>query len=326
MVRGRKPFVSRTGRDWTKVFSGWVMMAALLLSLAACLDQDFQEREKDQALPPTQTVVSQTPRVIVITATPSFTTTPTTTQQPTVLPAGSREKARVVKVIDGDTIRVILHGEELPVRYIGVDTLEVQYDEWMGEEAYLANLALVGGREVYLEKDVSETDRYGRLLRYVYLLDGTFVNADLVRNGWAAAVAYPPDTKHQDLFRDLERQARSKSLGRWQTTPTPGVPAGSDGDVRIISVDKRAEVVEIQNTGTKTISLEGWLLLSERGHQDCPLAGELLPGETLKIWAMENDHAEGGFNCGYDSNIWNNSKTDPAVLFNAQGQEVDRYP
>jgi len=78
----------------------------------------------------------------------------------------------------------------------------------MGPEATQANEALVGGRTVYLEKDVSETDQDGRLLRYVYLSDGTFVNGELVRRGYAHASAYPPDVNHQEQLREAQREAQ----------------------------------------------------------------------------------------------------------------------
>jgi micrococcal nuclease len=76
----------------------------------------------------------------------------------------------------------------------------------------------VAGQTVYLETDVSETDRYDRLLRYVYLADGTFVNAELVRLGWATAKAYPPDTKHQGLLAAREQEARQAQRGIWAAT------------------------------------------------------------------------------------------------------------
>jgi micrococcal nuclease len=70
----------------------------------------------------------------------------------------------------------------------------------MGPEATDANRQLVEDRTVYLEKDVSETDQYGRLLRYVFLADGTLVNAELVRLGYAQSVTYAPDVRHQNLL------------------------------------------------------------------------------------------------------------------------------
>ena len=122
------------------------------------------------------------------------------------------ETAAVTQVIDGDTI--VIEGN-YHVRYIGIDTPEIRpVLEAYGLEAWQANRELVEGKKVRLERDVSETDRYGRLLRYVYVND-VFVNAELVRLGLAEAIAYPPDTKHQDYFEELETAARRSGLGIW---------------------------------------------------------------------------------------------------------------
>jgi len=101
------------------------------------------------------------------------------------------------------------------VRYIGIDTPEIYpQSEPFGREAWQANRRLVEGKRVRLERDVSETDKYGRLLRYVYV-DGVFVNAELVKQGLARAKAYPPDTKYQDYLRQMETEAREAGRGMW---------------------------------------------------------------------------------------------------------------
>ena len=120
--------------------------------------------------------------------------------------------ARVTQVIDGDTI-VIEGGYR--VRYIGIDTPELYPEpEAYAVEAWQANRNLVEGREVRLERDVSETDKYGRLLRYVYVGE-VMVNAELVRRGLAWAKAYPPDTKYQAYLEELEREAKYAGRGMW---------------------------------------------------------------------------------------------------------------
>ena len=101
------------------------------------------------------------------------------------------------------------------MRYIGIDTPEVHPQlEAYGMKALQANRELVEGKEVRLERDVSETDKYGRLLRYVYV-NGILVNAELVRQGLAYARAYPPDTKYQDYLEELETEAREAGRGMW---------------------------------------------------------------------------------------------------------------
>lgn len=121
----------------------------------------------------------------------------------------------VEKVIDGDTIR--LEGG-LVVRYIGIDTPEAvdprKPVQCFAKEASEKNRELVEGKLVSLEKDISETDRYGRLLRYVYSGDG-MVNEILVREGFAYSYSYPPDVKNQELFRQAEEEARENNRGLW---------------------------------------------------------------------------------------------------------------
>jgi len=122
------------------------------------------------------------------------------------------ETATVIQVIDGDTI--IIEGN-YRVRYIGIDTPEIYpIQEAYAIEAWQLNRELVEGKEVRLERDVSETDKYGRLLRYVYVGD-IFVNAELVRLGLAEAKAYPPDVKYQDYLEKLESAARKAGIGIW---------------------------------------------------------------------------------------------------------------
>ena len=122
------------------------------------------------------------------------------------------EVAKVIQVIDGDTITV---AGGYRVRYIGIDTPEIYpVKEAYGAEAWRANRLLVEGKEVRLERDVSQTDKYGRLLRYVYV-DDILVNAELVKQGLAEAKAYPPDIKYQDLLEAMESAAKAAGRGMW---------------------------------------------------------------------------------------------------------------
>ena len=127
--------------------------------------------------------------------------------------------AQVTNVVDGDTIDVRIDGREYRVRYIGVDTPETVHPtrgvEPYGLEASRRNRELVEGRTVYLEKDVSESDRFDRLLRYVWLEDGRMVNAVLVAEGYAHVATFPPDVRHAEEFLELERAARAEGRGLW---------------------------------------------------------------------------------------------------------------
>lgn len=124
-------------------------------------------------------------------------------------PAGG-EEAIVTRVIDGDTIDVRIHGEIKRVRYVGMNTPE--REEACYQEARDANANLVEGQTVYLVKDISDTDQYDRLLRYIYVGD-LFVNERLVQQGHAEVVSYPPDTAYFEHFRDLEQAAAEAGRG-----------------------------------------------------------------------------------------------------------------
>ncbi len=130
--------------------------------------------------------------------------------------------AAVTRIIDGDTIEVEINGQTYRLRYIGMDTPE-RGDPFF-DEATEANRQLVEGQTVTLVKDVSETDRYGRLLRYVYLADGTFVNAELVKQGFALVATFPPDVAHQSEFTALQEEARNTGAGLWGQTVATNTP------------------------------------------------------------------------------------------------------
>jgi micrococcal nuclease len=113
-------------------------------------------------------------------------------------------------VIDGDTVEL---GDGSRVRYIGMDTPETAGDCY-NRESTMRNISLVLNHVVQLEKDVSETDQYGRLLRYVYV-DGVMVNEVLVAEGFAQVATYPPDVKYQERFLAAQQEAVAASAGLW---------------------------------------------------------------------------------------------------------------
>ena len=124
----------------------------------------------------------------------------------------------VTRVIDGDTIEANINGIIHKNRYIGIDTPELTDERTefraLAQEATRFNRELVEGKTIRLEKDVSETDRHGRLLRYVYVED-ILVNAEIVRQGLAWAKSYPPDTKYQDVLEKAEAEAKRDKIGLW---------------------------------------------------------------------------------------------------------------
>lgn len=132
---------------------------------------------------------------------------------------------RVVKLVDGDTIWVdVGAGRIEKVRYIGVNTPELHHrtrgEEPGGRTAAEVNRRLVAGRQVRLEPDVQLRDRYGRLLAYVWVRGNhgaeVMVNAELLRRGYAQAMTVPPNVRHAETFRRLEREARAGHVGLWR--------------------------------------------------------------------------------------------------------------
>ncbi len=124
---------------------------------------------------------------------------------------------RVRWVDDGDTV-VLFNGSR--VRYIGVDAPEVSHNDLPAEpfalEAKAFNHRAVYDKKIRLELDRERADQYGRLLAYVFLGDGTFVNAELVRTGHAVCLFRKPNTKYHDLFLRFQRQAMADKVGLWK--------------------------------------------------------------------------------------------------------------
>jgi micrococcal nuclease len=204
-----------------------------------------------------------------VTSTPSATfsgpASATPSSEPTATPRPDLTPATVTRVVDGDTIVVEISGREYKLRYIGVNTPEVvdprRPVECFGQEARDYNEELVLGQTVGLEKDVSETDQFGRLLRYVWLGD-EMVNATLVREGYAQASAYPPDVKYQDVLSSLQSEAAGEGRGLWgtvcQSTPSPApIAAGPGGCEYSATSEPRIKGNISLSTGEKIYHVPG---------------------------------------------------------------------
>lgn len=122
------------------------------------------------------------------------------------------------RVVDGDTIIVEIDGKHEKIRLIGVDTPETVHPskpvEYYGKEASEFTKSMVEGKQVRLEYDWQKRDKYGRLLAYVFLTDGTFINAEIVKQGYGHAYTRFP-FKYLDEFRQYEREAKGKNRGLW---------------------------------------------------------------------------------------------------------------
>ncbi len=228
---GHNALVRRAKRFRPSALLAAALVAAVLVGACEAIGSPASAPSIPAATapPPTATARAASPS-------PTGPTAPSPSKEPALglAPTGPTETALVLRVIDGDTIEVDRGRGPEKVRYIGVDTPETVNPgspvEWMGPEASAANRALVDGREVVLERDVSETDRYGRLLRYVWLHEGaawTLVNLALVSTGYAAVVTYPPDVKYVDLYLAAQREAREAGRGLWGEPPASAPAATS---------------------------------------------------------------------------------------------------
>ena len=142
---------------------------------------------------------------------------------PDAAPAATGEfaaNATVIRVVDGDTVDFDIGGTKERVRLIGIDTPETKKPDTpvqcYGPEASAFTASLLPeGTAVHLERDVEARDKYDRLLAYVYLADGTFVNLAIVRGGYAHLLTIPPNVAHADDFVAAARAAEAENAGLW---------------------------------------------------------------------------------------------------------------
>jgi micrococcal nuclease len=199
-----------------------VLVSVVALAATACTTASDSRSTRGEHLRP--------PSTSSATSTASGTRTSTTsTARGLAAPLPAGDDTTVERVVDGDTL-VVRGG--VRVRLIGVDTPETKDPrrpvQCFGREASARTAALVPpGTALRLVYDVEREDRYGRTLAYVYrAADGLFLNAALVRDGYAVAATFPPDVAHADEFVALTREARDAGRGLWSACGGPGRPAG----------------------------------------------------------------------------------------------------
>jgi micrococcal nuclease len=147
------------------------------------------------------------------------------------------EAVKVVRTVDGDTIEAsLINGNTEKIRLIGINTPEsTTRHEPYGSEASTYTKQSLTGKTIYIEKDVSNRDKYGRLLRIVWLenpgtidessIRSKMFNAILVLNGYAQVSTYPPDVKYSDYFTKFTKEAREAGIGLWSLEGTKKTPA-----------------------------------------------------------------------------------------------------
>lgn len=169
------------------------------------------------------------------------------------IPSSVSESFKVTRVVDGDTIE-IEGGEK--IRYIGIDTPETvdprKPVQCFGIEASKKNKELVEGKTVRLEKDITDRDKYSRLLRYVWVGD-LFINLELVKQGFASSYSYPPDIKYQKEFLAAETEAREAERGLWKACPISPSPT-----IKVQEVPNSCDIKgNISTSGEKIYHLPG---------------------------------------------------------------------
>jgi micrococcal nuclease len=243
--------------------------------------------------------------------------------------------ATVTAVVDGDTIDVMIEGRGPDtVRLIGINAPE--NDECFARESGTTLAELLVGEEgtkgpSTMTSDVSDRDQYGRLLRYLWLADGTFVNEFMVRWGMAIAREYPPDTAHAIRLEAAQEEAQVAEVGLWAPdacgiTPEAQVvisgmhpdAAGNDHE------NKNDEWVDLTNTGTGAIDMTGWVLKDESSthRYRFPSGFTLEAGSQVRVFTgCGTDSASELYWCS-DSAVWNNDG-DTAFLLDNTGNIVD---
>ncbi|HJR93353.1 MAG TPA: lamin tail domain-containing protein [Acidimicrobiia bacterium] len=244
-------------------------------------------------------------------ATTSTSIPPTTTTAPPAAPPGQDPVA--TSVIDGDTIRVTIGGAAEDLRLIGINSPEG--GECYSAEATARLIELVDGRGVVLVGDESDRDQYGRLLRYVYVGD-LFVNEVMVREGFAIARRYPPDTAKAEVLEAAQELAEAEGAGLWAPDAC-GAPAAALLEIATIRYDAEGddntnlndEWVEFENRGSRAVDLTGWTVKDESASHRYPFPTgyDLAAGATVRLHTgCGDDAATDLYWCNQGSAVWNN--------------------
>jgi endonuclease YncB( thermonuclease family) len=265
----------------------------------------------------------------------------TSTSQSFTAPATSadtiREMGYVEHVTDGDSIRIMIDGVVHELRYIGIDAPEVGMP--YSKESTAANQLLVESQVVELESDITNTDPYGRLLRYVFLLDGRFVNAELVRLGMATAEEYPPDVKYQAVIKSSEHAAIEAGIGLWAPISTSTQEMDLEPNVSIQidlscsqfnapgndNQNKNEEYVCFINSGPSSIELQGWVIHDTYGWSyEFPIFTLESSANVRVLTGCGADTSSDLHWCKDETAIWNNDG-DCVTLLDVDGNEVVNY-
>lgn len=312
---------------WKRIVTYTPLTLVIIVVLGAVLGDDG-----DPEIPATAASTDASTTTSTSGTSPKNTSSPTSSSNPpTSLPEGS-ESASVVSVIDGDTIRVdYVGGSNESVRLIGINTPES--DECYGPEASTALSVLVDQQNVVMARDVSNRDQFGRLLRYIYLPDGTFVNLVMVRQGYALAREFPPDTSQADVLAAAQAEAEAESLGLWAEDAC-GTPVDANLIITHVEADApgndnenlNGEWVEITNQRLSSTDLTGWVLKDESASHryNFPSSFILDTGADVRVLTgCGTDTTTSLYWCSGGA-VWNNSG-DTAFLLDPSGNIHAQY-
>ena len=233
-----------------------------------------------------------------------------------ILSAQNSQTAEVTRVVDGDTVEL---ADDSKVRFIGINTPEKEENYYTEAKENLENLVL--DQQVFLTKDVSNTDKYGRKLRYVFTED-KFVNAEQVSAGLASSFEYPPDTKYQFLFNCLETEAKDAGLGIWKGLGLYDFTVEINQNPDDVS-EPSLESVVLTNLGYN-VNMDGWQMKDEATHIYTFSNTELDKGESVTIVSGEGTDSADKLYWNLKTTVWNNDG-DTVFLRDAEGNLAIAY-
>ena len=247
-----------------------------------------------------------------------------------LVPTGA-QRATVVRVIDGDTVSVEIDGQEETVRFIGIDTPETRHPskgvECYGREASARTAELLDSQTVYLEEDQSQDsrDRYGRILRYVWLQDGTNVNYQLVAEGYAFEYTYETPYNYQADFKTAQDEARIGQVGLWAASACNGEqkPVGTTGEppvpTTVAQEGPSATALPTEQLPTIAAPIEQPMPTE----QPAPTAAPAAPISTVRFTGCDTDPGAGSAPDAPVQIVAINKRAETVTLKNVSGEAID---
>ena len=199
--------------------------------------------------------------------------------------------AKVLRVVDGDTIEIQWQNGKEKIRMIGVDTPETVHpqkgEEPYGREASNFTKQNLQSKSIWIEFDVEQRDRYKRLLAYVFTTEGKFFNATLIENGYAQLSTYPPNVRWVELFRVLQTNARENQRGLWK--------ANLNNEIKPPQSNVSSPSVYNQANGCKNPLIKGNISRSSNKIYHVPGGYYYLSTKAEKMFCNEQAAQKAGF-------------------------------